>query len=402
LSSLLSTLRSWFVSGGPAAPASPTPGELLRQRIERKPAFELGRYVVMGGYDTYTGEEQDGPSQTLEALADMRDAATSYVGSPYLHPIKISFPAIDWLEMDYVSPTLGRVHVGMPAILAGRWIADDIPLMIDVAATAVVDAMIPHSQDALQPAVERLAKLAHFGDALMNALKDETGAHVTLPSPFGPADVRQHAETGAAPYAVYHLPDTKDFEDLPEGYEFQAWHHSVEIKRCRSMGYRHVNIEGTWEEWERRRFIQRGLAYFDPTPLPSPNPMRSLRHSALAVIDGRRVLTVRRTGQSVFSLPGSDESSMSTDQANEDFRPLLGAAVQDVEWLASGRVLSGSPDKPNAIVEIYRARLDGAPSPLSGLVEIHWLDIDEPDCPVDDSMRHSLLPAIRRKMDRNP
>ena len=399
--SLFSTLRSWFVDDEPAAPTPPTAGELLRQRIEREPAFEIGRYVVMGGYSTYDDEDLKRPREMLEALADMREAAASYQGSPYLHPVQVSFLAIDWLEMDYVSPTLGPVHVGMPAVLDGRWIARDIPLMIDVAATAIIDAMTPRSEEAMKPVVESMAKFARFGDALMNALKDESGAHVTLHSPFGPADVRQHDISGS-PYAVYRLPDTKDFEDIPGGYEFQAWGRNVSIKRCRSMGYRHADVGPAFEEWELRRLIERGLAYFDPTPLTYPDPMPRLRKIALMARNGRRVLTVRWTGQTTFLLPMIDGSSNGDRKADEQFSALLGTGVGIVNLLTGGSVLSGSPEVPDVNVWILEGTLKAEPSPPDGLCcEIHWLNIDEPDRPVDDSMRHSLLPAIQRQLDRD-
>jgi hypothetical protein len=396
----MSTLRSWFVDDEPAAPAPPTAGDLLRQRIEREPSFELGRYVVMGGYSTYQDEEQERPRQMLEALADMREAATSYEGSPYLHPVKVSFLAIDWLEMDYVSPTLGPVHVGIPAILGGRWIANDIPLLIDVAATAVVDAMTPRSEEAMKPALERLARLSHFGKALINALKDESGAHVTLHSPFGPADVRQHDISGG-PYAVYRLPDTEDFENLPEGYEFEAWEQGVSIKRCRSMNYGHLDTGEASYEWDRQRFVERALAYFDPTPLPGPNPMPRLRKRALMVRNGRRVLTMRWTGQTTFSLPMIDYVSGGDREASDLFGALVGTKVGDIQYHTGGEALSGSPESPDVNVWILAGTLEGDPIPMDGLCcEIHWLDIDEPDRPVDDSMRHSLLPAIRGQLDR--
>jgi len=398
--SLASILRSWFVSDGPRAPTPPTAGELLRQRIEREPAFELGRYVVIGDYRIHE-EGVRRPELLFEMLADMRDAAASYDGNPYLHPVKVSMMAIDWLEMTYESPRFERFVVGMPAVLDGRWIADDMVRMIDVAATAAVDALTPRSEETVRPVIERLARLARFGRALMYCMKDETGAHVTLHSPFGPADVRQHDDTGG-PYAIYHLPPTADFDDIPEAYEFEGYDRGMSIRRCRSMVYdKHPTLEQE-DVWERRRFVDRALAYFDPTPLPDPDPMPELRRTAMAVLDGRRVLTVRWTGQSVFSLPGSDGNWMSTDKANEDFGPIIGTKLQDVDWIASGRALSGSPDTPDVIVEIHQARLGGDPSPMTGIVEIHWLDIDEPDRPVDDSMRHSLLPAIRRSLARNP
>jgi len=398
--SLASILRSWFVSDGPRAPTPPTAGELLRQRIEGEPTFDLGRYVVIGDYRI----DEEGvrhPEPLFEMLADMRDAAASYDGNPYLHPVKVSMKAIDWLEMTYESTRFGRFVVGMPAVLDGRWIADDVVLMIDVAATAAVDALSPRSQETVRPVIERLAKLARFGRALMYCMKDETGAHVTLHSPFGPADVRQHDDTGG-PYAIYHLPPTADFDDIPEAYEFEGYDRGMSIRRCRSMVYdKHPTLEQE-DVWERRRFVDRALAYFDPTPLPDPDPMPELRRSALAVIDGRRVLTVRWIEHSVFSLPGSDERWLSTTQANEDFGAMLGTTVQDVDWITSGRILSGSSDTPDVSVGIYRAGLGGAPSPVAGIAEMHWLDIDTPDRPVDDSMRHSLLPAIRRRLAKNP
>jgi len=400
LPSLFSTLRSWFVDDEPAAPTPPTAGELLRQRIEGEPAFELGRYVVIGDYRI----DEEGvrrPELLFEMLADMRDAAASYDGNPYLHPVKVSMMAIDWLEMDYESPTFGHVSIGMPAVLGGQWIADDVVRMIDVATTAAVDALTPRSEETVRPVTERLARLARFGRALMYCMKDETGAHVTLHSPFGPADVRQHDDTGS-PYAIYHLPPTADFDDIPEAYEFEGYDRSMSIRRCRSMVYdRHPTLEQE-DVWERRRFVDRALAYFDPTPLPDPDPMPELRRTALAVLDGRRVLTVRWTGHGVFSLPGSDEKWMSTTQANEDFGAMLGTTVQDVDWIVNGRVLSGSSDTPDVSVGIYRAGLGGAPSPVAGIAEMHWLDIDKPDRPVDDSMRHSMLPAIRRQLSKNP
>lgn len=399
--SLASILRSWFVSDVPRAPARPTAGELLHRRIEREPAFELGRYAVIGGYRTHDDGTKR-PELLIEMLADMRHAAASYDGNPYLHPVTVSMAAIDWLEMCYESPKFGRIQVGMPAVLDGRWIADDIVAMIDVAATAAVDAITPRSEETLRPVIERLAKLARFGRALMHAMKDETGAHVTLHSPFGPADVRQHADTGAAPYAIYRLPNTKDFDDIPEGYEFEAWDGGMSIKRCRSMGYEEHQSHEPEDVWERRRFIERGLVYFDPTPLPDPDPMPELHRVALAAIDGRRVLTVRWPGQHTFSLPDADRRWMSTEQANEAFGAILNTKVEDADWMASGKVLSGSKDTPDAIVGIYHARLAGDPSPPDGICDMHWLDIDAPDRPVDDSMRHSLLPAIRQRLAKKP
>lgn len=400
MSRLASTLRSWFVTDEPDAPAPPpTAGDLLRQRIEREPAFELGRYVVMGGYGTYEDEAFKRPREVLEALADMREAVTSYEGSPYFHPVKISFAAIDWLEMEYTSPSLGPVNVGIPAVLGGRWIANDIPLMIDVAATAVVDAMTPRDNKTAEQVVERLAKFARFGDALMNAMKDESGTHVTLHSPFGPADVREHDSVGS-PYRIYRLPETDDFTDIPEGYEFQAWGRNVSIKRCRSMGYKGAGADAVCEEWERRRFIDRALVYFDPTPQPHPNPIRPLRRTALVAMDGRRIMTMRWPGQTTFSLPMIDGNWIDYEVAAEDFSKLLNANVRDVEHLTYGTALSESPDSPDVHVTVYSGTLESVPAPMGGLCcEIHWLNIDSPDLPIDDSMRHSLLPAIRRQLD---
>jgi hypothetical protein len=391
-------------------PVPPTPGEQAWRRTLEDPAFPIGRHAIVGyvspGFED--GPAASGPALAMmEAIATASKAMESYGGSPRHRPVSVDRISIDWFQLRHQTED-HVLEIGVPGVLDGRWVARDVQAMLRVAATSVVDLALSDEKDGrAAEAMRRLDEIAPLGEALMYALVEDTGAHLTLPSPFGPPEVRQHDIAGR-PFLTYAMPDADGYRDLPGAYAVEAWRSRdrttglpslhLSVKRAQSLGMAHRREL----DEDATRLLNRGLAYFVPIPRPDPDPLPPRRACALAVLRGRRLLVVREAGSHVFEMPRLEADERGPDREADDARigARFGVSFSSGAWIARGREWATDADAPDVLVHVYLSTMEGEPASVDGR-EIHWLDVDAPDRPVSECMIHDLLPDVRETLDRD-
>jgi hypothetical protein len=189
----------------------------ILERLWSQTDFPIGSSMPLGGID--------GRHEHVHAMLRRLDAARTAsieareAGRP--DPVTLSLSGIDWGWIKHLEGSDHALRIGMPTVIGGTWIGDDVPRMLDVAGAALLDTMVPsirsHSIERVWHAYSDAATLA----AALYAIDGEAGWHVTLPSPFGPGEVRRHDVTGS-PYAAYGMPDVGRTAVMPEAYEIDA------------------------------------------------------------------------------------------------------------------------------------------------------------------------------------
>jgi len=276
LSRLIDLVRG---KGVPAAKtARPREGELLHARILENPAFPLRSALILGsgmGRELDRGEEMQSGRMDLDlayGMLERIDAAgkayANHAGDHCDNPVKVSFVAMDWAEVTHTDPLLPDLEVSIPTILDGQWIGCNALRLLEVASTAVVDATLASVEihDEIPAIMERLRFVASGLYTAYLGTQHDSGFHINLPSPFGPAEIRQHNILGG-PYLAYDLPDTPDFMDLPPAYEVECSQAGLHITRSRIFNSFPLDLSNM--ECEDQRRLLRNLTRFNPSPKPA-------------------------------------------------------------------------------------------------------------------------------------
>lgn len=410
LSRLIDLVRGRDAATARTAP--PRESELLYARVLANPAFPLGGATILGSDTGRTldwGEEPrpglmdlDLAYGMLERIEAARRACADHVGNPSLNPVHVSFVAMDWAEIVHADPLLPDLKVSMPTILDGRWIGRDPLRLLEIASTIVVDATLApaYGMDEIHALMQRLQLVATGLYTAHLGTDHDSGFHINLPSPFGPAEIRQHDISGS-PYVAYDLPDTPEFADLPQAYEVQCWGHSLHVTRARIFNSSPLDLQRM--EHEDQRLMLRNVARFDPTPKPAL-PRTEKSRECFAVIRGRTILTVRRRGSNVFDLPGfvreagddwqgafaRMERSIGIELRRDDGYDYVPGALEIGGY-------DGSMDLFHGIAR-YHAYQQPEPTPHDDVIEVHWLNFDEPDRPVSEIMEHIILRNVRTRV----
>jgi len=410
LSRLIDLVRGWGATTARTAP--PREGELLLARVLESPAFTLGGATIL---DSDTGRTLDWGEKPRSGLMDLdlaydmlerieaaRRACARHVGNPSLNPVRVSFIAMDWAEITHADPLLPDLKVSMPTILDGRWIGRDALRLLEIASTIVVDATLAPADgmDEIHALMQRLQLVATGLYTAHLRTDHDSGFHINLPSPFGPAEIRQHDISGS-PYVAYDLPDTLDFADLPQAYEVQCRGHSLHVTRARIFNSSPLDLQRM--EYEDQRRVLTNLARFDPTPKPDL-PRTEKSRECFAVIRGRTILTVRRLGSDVFDLPGFvREADVDWHEAFARMERSIGMELKrdDGYDYVPGALEIGGYDGGMDLfhgISRYHACQQAEPAPHDEMVEVHWLNFDEPDRPVSEIMEHIILRNVRARV----
>lgn len=294
---IATALRS-FVTGFIAigrCRAPRNPGTALAASIRRDPPFLLGTATIVPDLNA---EEID---DLLAGIAEAMEIVESDT-SPWSDPGDLVMNGLDWGEMDFILSSGRRLHIGMPTILHGEWIAHDRSLMLRVAAACLVDLQGRSDQtDDIRKVVEWMTRAQSLAQRMAGRLPEDAGAHFAMPSQFGTIDLRSHAINGA-PISAYGIPDDAFIRNAPPAYEMYGGNYGdrlvLEIKRARSLSSPcyaedrdHAWIEGTMEGFVPRR-----------KPEPAPTTHRTL----LALDKQGRMILIRDPSTGLLTLPRYD------------------------------------------------------------------------------------------------
>lgn len=113
--------------------------------------------------------------------------------------------------------------------------------------------------------------------------------------------------------------------------------------------------------------------------------------------DGR-LLVVRKRGGRTFILPGGKPEKGESDEEClvREVHEELGIVIDGpFEHVGNFGATAADMEGTMVMVRAYRAEIRGEPRPCAEIQDMHWLDPNEPDAPIADSIRMGILPAIR-------
>lgn len=419
LSRAIASLRP--TPSGRGAPHEPSRGELLHAAFLANPSFEIGSATIHGSWESYRQHDPEHVNRMiemktahamLERIDDARRAHAEHDGPASLRPVEVSFSAMDWGHVRHLSDDRGNggLNISIPFIVGGRWIANDVPALLDLASTIVVDMSMqkdrPEERAKLMEIADRVGPVM---DGLYKADQD-CGYHINMPSPFGPAEIRRHDIT-SSPFEAFRLPDTETFADLPSAYEadgrIHGPHMSLHVTRFRIFNGGHDVTRN--DEWQLSKTLK-SLVRFDPTPLPSPNPLPQTRQELRLLRRERTVLMVRYQGKDAFEFPGFTSPRWKDDGRHEEWHRRKAALLASIGVVQSDKdtwnhVATGTyiPDDVHQSIvhhELQMLRFEGEPTASGDITEIHWMDVDAPNRPMTFVTEHLLLDRVRQWIDK--
>lgn len=130
---------------------------------------------------------------------------------------------------------------------------------------------------------------------------------------------------------------------------------------------------------------------------------RWIKKVGLAVLDGERLLVVRKRGDTLFILPGGKPEGTESDleTLSREIREELGCEVGIPSYVGvfSNRA-AGIADAAVA-VRLYCGKLLGDPVPKAEIEEIGWVDIRKPhSMPLAPSIEKGILPQLRKRLKK--
>lgn len=419
LSRALASLRAPSSSGN--TPRESSRGELLHARFLASPSFEIGSATIHGSwesYDKYDPEhvnrmiEMQTAHAMLERIDDARRAHDEHVGPASLRPVRVSFSAMDWGHVRHLSDDRGDIglSISIPFIVGGRWIANDVPALLDLASTIVVDMSMqkdrPEDRERL---VEASGRVGPVMDGLYKADQD-CGYHVNMPSPFGPAEIRRHDIVGS-PFEAFRIPDTETFADLPSAYEadggIRGPHMRLHVTRYRVFNGSYDVTRN--DEWQLSKTLK-SLVRFDPVPLPNPNPVPPTRQELRLLRRDRAVLMVRYQGRDAFEFPSFTSPQWREDGRHEEWHRRKATMLSSIGvvqagediWrhVATGTYIPEDMGLPMVHHELNVLQFEGEPVASGDVTEIHWMDVDAPNRPMTFVTEHLLLDRVRQWIDK--
>lgn len=263
----------------------------ILKRLWNQTDMPIGSAMPLGGVDG----RHEHVHAMLRRLDAARTASIEAREAGRADPVTLSLSGIDWGWIRHLEDSDQALRIGMPTVMGGTWIGDDVARMLDVAGAALLDTVAPsirsHTTERVWHAYSDAAALA----SALYAIDGEDGWHVTLPSPFGPGEVRRHDVTGS-PYVAYDMPDLDRATAMPEAYEIDAgcsrnapFSVTMEITRSRAFnghGSRFEKGPGAIDPDSCRVVAEAFIR--DARPRPSPDPheteraaMRVAAHDAI-------------------------------------------------------------------------------------------------------------------------
>jgi 8-oxo-dGTP diphosphatase len=119
-----------------------------------------------------------------------------------------------------------------------------------------------------------------------------------------------------------------------------------------------------------------------------------------AVVDGGRLLVVRKRGLADFILPGGkpegDETALET--LSREVAEELGCDIANASLARVFTDVAAGDVSAVVVVRLYAAELVGDPRPMAEIEELAWIPTKgDPGVPLAPSIVNGILPFLRRK-----
>jgi 8-oxo-dGTP diphosphatase len=124
----------------------------------------------------------------------------------------------------------------------------------------------------------------------------------------------------------------------------------------------------------------------------------------LAVLNGERLLVVRKRGDSLFILPGGKPEGTEGDleALSREVKEELGCAVGSPSFAGVFSNRAAGVKDAAVVVRLYCGELHGIPTPQAEIEELAWVDIRKPrSLPLAPSIAEGILPKLRKRLQRN-
>lgn len=125
---------------------------------------------------------------------------------------------------------------------------------------------------------------------------------------------------------------------------------------------------------------------------------REILKIGLAVMDGMRVLLVRKKGGFKFILPGGkpERGEEDLETLQREIQEELGCEIdaQTIEFLGSFTDAAADMSNTTVTVRLYRGCLEGKPSPKSEIETLRWISYGEDEGSLAPSLRNQILPFL--------
>lgn len=127
--------------------------------------------------------------------------------------------------------------------------------------------------------------------------------------------------------------------------------------------------------------------------------LREITKIGLAVMDGERLLLVRKKGSTFYILPGGkpEQGESDTETLSRELEEELGCAISSDRLTFLGAFRDDAAGMPGVkvTIKLYRGTLVGTPSPRSEIDSILWWRRTEHEEPtLAPSLRNSILPFL--------
>ena len=123
----------------------------------------------------------------------------------------------------------------------------------------------------------------------------------------------------------------------------------------------------------------------------------------LAVLDGERLLVVRKRGGRLFILPGGkpEGAETATQTLVRELDEELGCKVDAPHLLGTFMDKAAGNDDAVVVVRLYGGSLVGEPVPQAEIEEAAWVNIRRPtSLPLAPSILNFILPYLRKQANR--
>jgi 8-oxo-dGTP diphosphatase len=128
---------------------------------------------------------------------------------------------------------------------------------------------------------------------------------------------------------------------------------------------------------------------------------REVQKVGLALVDGDRILLVRKRGSRTYILPGGKPEA-GEDDVKALVRELdeeLGCQIDldTLTYLGSFSDRIADQDNGTVIVRLYSARLIGRPAPQAEIEEVRWVQPGVSGVPLAPSLTNKIIPHLIAK-----
>lgn len=127
-------------------------------------------------------------------------------------------------------------------------------------------------------------------------------------------------------------------------------------------------------------------------------PQREIFKIGLAVMDGTRVLLVKKKGGFLYILPGGkpEQGEQDIDTLHREIQEELGCSImaRSLKYVGSFEDAAADMKDTTVVVKLYKGRLKGEPSPQSEIETLKWVGDGDDDSLLAPSLRNQILPFL--------